>query len=141
MVLCHRKQKKPTWQNTRRHSTTSAYSSTNPSAKPSCSSFSHPTSVSIRRGPRKSTALDRRASSGGLDRRRASLGQVALVLLPVALAIALLLRPVARQLRHVERAAQTIAAGDLTARVDQRRVPSAKSLAHALLYAPCEPET
>ena len=63
--------------------------------------------------------------------QKAATTTLALVLLPVALAIALLLRPVARQLRHVEHAAQTIAAGDLTARVDERRVPSAKSLAHA----------
>jgi two-component system, OmpR family, sensor histidine kinase RstB len=56
---------------------------------------------------------------------------LALVLLPVALAIALLLRPVAWQLRYVERAAKTIASGDLTARVDERRVRSARSLAQA----------
>ena len=37
------KTKKPTWRNTRRYSTTSAYSSTNLSARPSCSSSSHPT--------------------------------------------------------------------------------------------------
>ena len=38
-----KKQKKPTWQNTRRYSTTSAYSLTSPSALPGCSSSSHPT--------------------------------------------------------------------------------------------------
>jgi two-component system sensor histidine kinase RstB len=63
--------------------------------------------------------------------RPAAATTLALVLLPVALAIALLLRPVARQLRHVEHAAQAIAAGDLTARVDERRVRSATSLAQA----------
>jgi len=63
--------------------------------------------------------------------RIATATTLALVLLPAALAIALLLRPVARQLRHVEHAAQAIAAGDLSARVDQRRVRSAKPLAQA----------
>ena len=41
----HRKQKKPTWQNTLRYSTTSAYSSTSPPAPPSCSLASHPTTA------------------------------------------------------------------------------------------------
>jgi hypothetical protein len=41
----HRKQKKPTWCNTRRRSATSAYSSTNPPAGPGCSSASHPTTI------------------------------------------------------------------------------------------------
>ena len=36
-------QKKPTWRNTRRYSTTSAYSSTSPPARPGCSLSSHPT--------------------------------------------------------------------------------------------------
>ncbi len=56
---------------------------------------------------------------------------LALALLPAALAIALLLRPVAGQLRHVERAAMEIAAGYLGARVDERRVRAAKPLAQA----------
>jgi hypothetical protein len=42
-------QKKPTWQNTRRHSTTSAYSSTRPPAGPGCSLSSHPT-ISLENG-------------------------------------------------------------------------------------------
>jgi len=63
--------------------------------------------------------------------QKAATTTLALVLLPAALAIALLLRPVAGQLRHVERAAQAIAAGDLSARVDQRRVRAAKPLAQA----------
>jgi two-component system sensor histidine kinase RstB len=63
--------------------------------------------------------------------QKAATTTLAIVLLPAALAIALLLRPVARQLRHVERAAQAIAAGDLSARVDQRRVRAAKPLAQA----------
>jgi len=63
--------------------------------------------------------------------QKAATTTLAIVLLPAALAIALLLRPVARQLRHVERAAKTIAAGDLSARVDQRRVRAAQPLAQA----------
>ncbi len=63
--------------------------------------------------------------------QKAATTTLALVLFPAALAIALLLRPVARQLRHVERAAQAIATGDLSARVDQRRVRAAKPLAQA----------
>jgi two-component system sensor histidine kinase RstB len=63
--------------------------------------------------------------------QKAATTTLALVLLPAALAIALLLRPVVRQLRHVEHAAEEIAAGDLTARVDERRVRSAKPLAQA----------
>jgi hypothetical protein len=43
--LAPQKTKKPTWRNTRRYSATSAYSSTSPSANPSCSSFSHPTTL------------------------------------------------------------------------------------------------
>lgn len=56
---------------------------------------------------------------------------LALVLLPAALAIALLLRPVAQQLRHVEKAAKAIAAGDLSARVDEQRLRAAQPLAAA----------
>ncbi len=41
------RQKKPTWPNTRRHSTTSAYSSTGLPARPGCPSPSHPTSKLI----------------------------------------------------------------------------------------------
>ena len=63
--------------------------------------------------------------------QKAATTTLALVLLPAALVIALLLRPVARQLRRVEHAAQAIATGDLSARVDERRVRSAKPLAQA----------
>ena len=38
-----RKRKKPTWRNTLRYSTTSAYSLTSPPARPGCSLSSHPT--------------------------------------------------------------------------------------------------
>ncbi len=63
--------------------------------------------------------------------QKAATTTLALVLLPAALAIALLLRPVAGQLRHVERAAKEIASGNLGARVDERRVRSAKPLAQS----------
>jgi two-component system sensor histidine kinase RstB len=63
--------------------------------------------------------------------QKAATTTLALVLLPAALAIALLVRPVARQLRRVEHAALTIAAGDLSARVDERRVRAARPLAQA----------
>lgn len=62
---------------------------------------------------------------------KAATTTLALVLLPAALAIALLLRPVAAQLRHVEQAAKEIASGNLGARVDERRVRSAKPLAQS----------
>ena len=45
IVSHYRKRKKPTWRNTLRRSTTSAYSSTIPPASPSCSSSSHPTAI------------------------------------------------------------------------------------------------
>ncbi len=63
--------------------------------------------------------------------RRALTTTLALTLLLAGLAIAFLLRPVARQLRTVENAAKAIAAGDLSARVDERRVRSARPLAQA----------
>ena len=63
--------------------------------------------------------------------QKAATTTLALVLLPAALAIALLLRPVAQQLRHIENAAKAIAAGDLSARVDERHIGSAKPLANA----------
>ena len=62
---------------------------------------------------------------------RAATTTLALVLLPTALAIALLLRPITRQLRHVEDAAKSIAHGDLAARVDEQRVTSAQPLAQS----------
>lgn len=51
------------------------------------------------------------------------------VLLIAAVAIALLLRPVAKQLGVIENAAQAIADGDLSARVDETRTGSAQQLA------------
>jgi two-component system sensor histidine kinase RstB len=65
------------------------------------------------------------------NEQKAATTTLALVLLPAALAIALLLRPVARQLRLVEAAAKKITAGDLSARVDEGRIGSAKPLALA----------
>jgi two-component system sensor histidine kinase RstB len=61
--------------------------------------------------------------------QKAATTTLALVLLPAAIAIALLLRPVATQLRHLENASKRIAGGDLSARVDERRMYSAKPLA------------
>ena len=63
--------------------------------------------------------------------QKAATTTLALIMLPVALAIALLLRPVQRQLLELEHAAESIASGDLSARVDQQRINSAKPLAHA----------
>lgn len=54
-----------------------------------------------------------------------------LILVVAATAIALTLRPVARQLRLVERTATAFAEGDLSARVEERKVKSATTLAQA----------
>lgn len=56
---------------------------------------------------------------------------LALVLLPTAFAILMLLRPVANQLRQVESAAQSIAQGNLQSRVNEQRIGSARNLAKA----------
>ncbi len=66
--------------------------------------------------------------------QRAAATTLALVLLPAALAIALLLRPVARQLRHVEEAAISIADGDLEARVTETHVQAVRPLAHSFNF-------
>jgi signal transduction histidine kinase len=60
----------------------------------------------------------------------AMIGMAALLLL-IAVAIAVLLRPVSRQLLILERAATAIAAGNLGARVDERKTSSARTLVHA----------
>lgn len=65
------------------------------------------------------------------NEQNAAATTLALVLLPAALAIALLLWPVSGQLRQIENAAKSIAGGDLSARVDVSRVRSAKPLATA----------
>jgi two-component system sensor histidine kinase RstB len=57
---------------------------------------------------------------------------LAVLLALVAGAIALLLRPVSRQLRMLESTATAIAGGDFGARVDERRVTSARMLARAM---------
>ena len=75
------------------------------------------------------------------NEQKATTTTLALVLLPAALAIALLLRPVVRQLRLVENAAKSIAAGDLSARVDERRIGSAKPLAQAFNNMAAQTET
>lgn len=66
---------------------------------------------------------------------------LALVLLPAALAIAMLLRPVAKQLRQLESAAQAIAGGDLGARVDEKHIGSAQPLAAAFNQMATRTET
>lgn len=53
------------------------------------------------------------------------------VLLLVAIAIAVLLRPLFRQLRVLEQTADAIAGGNLSARVDLQKADSAKTLARA----------
>lgn len=62
----------------------------------------------------------------------AMLGVLGVLLALVAAAIALLLRPVSRQLRMLESTATAIAAGDFSVRVDERRVTSARLLARAM---------
>ncbi|MEM9657404.1 MAG: ATP-binding protein, partial [Planctomycetota bacterium] len=56
---------------------------------------------------------------------------LAVILLSAAVAIAVLLRPVVRQLRVVEQTASAIAGGDLSARIDPSRVPRGRQLARA----------
>ncbi|MEC7353707.1 MAG: ATP-binding protein [Planctomycetota bacterium] len=63
--------------------------------------------------------------------QQAATTTLTLVLLPAAFAIALLLRPIAVQLRTVEKAASAVASGDFSARVDERRNRSARSLSIA----------
>ena len=65
----------------------------------------------------------------------------AIVLLVTAIAIALLLRPMARQLRLVEQTARAISAGELNARVDESKVRSAKPLAEAFNQMATRTET
>ena len=73
---------------------------------------------------------------------KAATTTLALVLLPAALAIALLLRPIARQLRRVEHAAKAIAAGDLSTRVDEQQMGgAAKPLAQAFNHMASRTET
>lgn len=69
-------------------------------------------------------------NSEGAD-RRVFATTLALVLVMAAIAIAAMLRPIARQLKSIEKAAHTIADGDLSARVDTSRVSSARALAMA----------
>ena len=73
--------------------------------------------------------------------RRTLATTTAVVLVLTGLAIAVLLRPVARQLRHVEQAASSIAEGDLTARVDLDRVSSARPLGEAFNHMADRTET
>lgn len=61
----------------------------------------------------------------------ATASTVALVMIPAALAILLMLRPMANQLRQVENAAKLIAEGKLGARVNETHMGSATPLAKA----------
>lgn len=73
---------------------------------------------------------------------KAATTTLALVLLPAALAIALLLRPIARQLRRVEHAAKAIAIGDLSTRVEEQQMgAAAKPLAQAFNHMASRTET
>jgi two-component system, OmpR family, sensor histidine kinase RstB len=75
------------------------------------------------------------------EERPAATATLGLVLLPAAIAILLLLRPVAKQLQQIESAAQSIASGDLRARVDEGRVGSALKLARAFNQMASRTET
>lgn len=75
------------------------------------------------------------------EERPAATTTLALVLLPSAFAIALLLRPITRQLRKVESVAKAIANGDLHARVDERHMGSARELARAFNIMASRTET
>lgn len=75
------------------------------------------------------------------EERPAATTTLALVLLPAALAILLLLRPVAKQLRQIESAAQSIAQGNLQSRVDEQRIGSARNLAKAFNQMASRTET
>jgi two-component system sensor histidine kinase RstB len=63
--------------------------------------------------------------------QQAATTTLTLVLFPVAMAIAMLLRPIAVQLRSLEKVALSVADGNLSARVDLKKTPSAKSLSLA----------
>lgn len=63
--------------------------------------------------------------------QQAATTTLTLVLFPVAMAIALLLRPIAVQLRSLEKVALSVAEGNLSARVNLKKTPSAKSLSLA----------
>lgn len=54
------------------------------------------------------------------------------ILVLAAGAIAVLLRPISRQLRRLEETAEAIAGGNFAVRVDDRKVPSARTLAIAM---------
>ncbi|MCU0708062.1 MAG: ATP-binding protein [Pirellula sp.] len=75
------------------------------------------------------------------EERPAATTTLALVLLPAAVAILLLLRPVANQLQQVESAAQAFAGGNLRARVDESHIGSARNLARAFNQMASRTET
>ena len=63
------------------------------------------------------------------------------VLAVTAIAIGLLLRPVARQFRLIEATAMQLASGDFSARVDEQKVASTRELAKAINYMASRTET
>lgn len=77
---------------------------------------------------------------GGTEQRILA-KSTAIVLVVTAIAIAILLRPMARQLRRVEDAARAISHGDLSARVDESKTRSAKPLAEAFNHMAARTET
>ena len=77
----------------------------------------------------------------GDTRQRIFARSTAIVLVVTAIAIAMLLRPMAHQLGLVERAARAISAGELNTRVDESKVRSAKPLAEAFNQMATRTET
>ena len=93
----------------------------------------------LNNGPHVATKLDehRVVSMGPLPEfvepaQETWLTGLGVVLLLVAAAIAVLLRPVARQLRAIEKMAKAISEGNLNARIEPKSVSSGRSLAEAL---------
>ena len=64
----------------------------------------------------------------------AQLVGLGLLLLLAAIAIAILLRPMVKQLSRVEKTAMAIAGGDLTARIDESRTGSARRMASSFNF-------
>ncbi|MEO2014091.1 MAG: ATP-binding protein [Fuerstiella sp.] len=76
----------------------------------------------------------------GPDQLDVAIG-IAVVLAIAAIAIAFLLRPVARQFRLIESTAMQVASGDLGARVDESRMRSTRPLARAFNNVAARTET
>ncbi|MCP4786285.1 MAG: HAMP domain-containing protein [Fuerstiella sp.] len=76
----------------------------------------------------------------GPDQLDVAIG-IAVILAIAAVAIAFLLRPVARQFRLIESTAMRVASGDLGARVDESRTPSTRPMARAFNHVAARTET